>query len=53
MLKNNTNTPERWREVKFCEDIEQLKMFVVNENYRIINWDNLEVVFRYRFRVNI
>lgn len=48
MLKNNTNQPERWKEVKFCEDIDPLKKYVVTENYRIVNWDNLEIVFRYR-----
>ena len=48
MLKNNTNQPERWREVKFCEDIEPLKKYVINENYRIVNWENLEIAFRYR-----
>jgi len=48
LLKNNTNQPERWKEVKFCEDIEPLKKYVVNENYRIVNWDNLEIAFHYR-----
>jgi hypothetical protein len=48
LRKNNTNQPMRWKEIMFCEDIEPLKHYVVNENYRIINWNNLEVVFKYR-----
>lgn len=48
LTKNNTNQPWRWKEVAFCEDIEPLKKYVVTENYRIVNWDNLEIVFRYK-----
>ena len=48
LLKNNTNPPERWKAVKFCEDIEPLKKYVLSENYRIVNWDNLDVGFKYR-----
>lgn len=48
LTKNNTNQPERWKEIAFCEDIEQLKPMVIHKNRRIINWDNLEVVYRYK-----
>lgn len=48
LTKNNTNQPWRWKEIKFCEDIESLKPFVTSDFYRIINWDNLEVEFTYK-----
>lgn len=43
LTKNNTNQPERWKDIAFSENLEALKERLT-ANRRIINWDNLEVV---------
>lgn len=43
LTKNNTNQPERWKDIAFSEDLQALKG-LLTPNRRIVNWDNLEVV---------
>ena len=45
LTKNNTNQPERWKDIAFSEDLEALKT-MLTPNRRIVNWGNLEVVCR-------
>ena len=44
---NNTNLPLKWKDVAMCEDLESLKEYLVNENFRIIKKENLETVLTY------
>ena len=48
LTKNNTNQPMRWKEIAFSNDLEELKKLVTHEDRRIINWNNLEVVYSFR-----
>ncbi|MBN1547498.1 MAG: hypothetical protein JW902_12650 [Syntrophaceae bacterium] len=48
MAENNTNQPVGWKEVAVCKELEQLKPHVKNADRRIINRDNLEVVYSFK-----
>jgi hypothetical protein len=48
MMENNANQPMEWKEIAICEELEQLKPHVHNTSRRIINQDNLEVVYIFK-----
>ena len=43
LTRNNTNPPQRWRDIMFSNDLDSLKEHLTPDR-RIINWENLEVV---------
>jgi len=48
LLNELSKKPERWKEIAFSNNLEEFKKLVTHENRRIINWNNLEVVYSYR-----
>ena len=47
LTRNNTNLPMKWKDIALCEDLEPLKEYLLNENFRIIKKENLQTVLTY------
>lgn len=47
LTKNNTNLPLKWKDVAICEDLESLKEYLINDSFRIIKKENLEIILTY------
>lgn len=47
LTRNNTNLPLKWKDVAMCEDLDSLKEYLLNKNFRIIKKENLEIVLNY------
>jgi hypothetical protein len=43
--ENDANDPMEWQKIAVCEELEQLKPHVHDASRRIINQDNLQVVY--------
>jgi hypothetical protein len=46
--ESNTNELSVWKQIAVCEELEQLKAHVKNTSRRIVNQDNLEVVYSFQ-----